>query len=243
MCYHYSLSVPLAKIETALQAKFDTSLWQPIYHVNAFTFLKMPVVTQEEADKIQFMHWGLIPPWIKNLAEADKIRTQTLNARSETIFEKPSFKNSILNKRCLIPADGFFEWMDVKKKKYPHYIQHKEKSIFCFAGIYSSWVDKVTGEILPCFSIITTDANEMLAKIHNLKQRMPLIIAPQDYKKWLNPNLSIEEIKSLLKPYPDAHLQNHTVSKLINSRTEDSNCVEVTAIFEYEGVATSVNVL
>ncbi len=242
MCYHYSLSVPAAKIETALQANFDIELWQPIYHANAFTFLKMPVVTQEAPDKIQLFNWGLILPWIKNLADADKIRTQTLNARSETIFEKPSFKNPILHQRCLIPADGFFEWMDVKKKKYPHYIQQKEKEIFCFGGIYSSWVDKSSGEILQCFSMITTEANGMLEKIHNLKQRMPLIIAPQDYKKWLDPALSVAEIKSLFKPYPDAALQNHTVSKLINSRTEDSDVVEVTELYLYEGIPESVEV-
>ncbi len=240
MCYHYSLSVPAAKIETALQANLDIELWQPIYHANAFTFLKMPVVTQEAPDKIQLFNWGLIPPWIKNLADADKIRIQTLNARSETVFEKPSFKNSILHQRCLIPADGFFEWMDVKKKKYPHYIQQKEKEVFCFGGIYSSWVDKSSGEILQCFSIITTEANSMLEKIHNLKQRMPLIIAPQDYKKWLDPALSVDEIKSLFKPYPDAALQNHTVSKLINSRTEDSDVAEVKEKYVYEGVASSV---
>ncbi len=239
MCYHYSLGVPAANIEVALQSKFEVELWQPIYHANAFTFLLMPVVTQQEPEKIQLMNWGLIPPWIKSLADAGKIRTQTLNARSETIFDKPSFKNSILNQRCLIPADGFFEWMDVKKKKYPHYIQQKGKELFCFGGIYSSWVDKNTGEILQGFSIITTEANGMLEKIHNLKQRMPLIIAPQDYKKWMNPNLTVDEIRSMFNPYPDAGMRNHTVSKLINSRTEDSNRVEITEPFKYDGVEVS----
>ena len=129
--------------------------------------------------------------------------------------------------------------MDVKKKKYPHYIQQKEKELFCFGGIYSSWVDKNTGEIVQGFSMITTEANGMLEKIHNLKQRMPLIIAPQDYKKWMNPNLTVDEIRSMFNPYPDAGMRNHTVSKLINSRTEDSNRVEITEPFKYDGVEVS----
>ena len=103
--------------------------------------------------------------------------------------------------------------MDLQKKKYPHFIYMKNNSLFCFAGIYSSWTDKETGEHLNTFSILTTDANPMLEKIHNIKKRMPVIVPPHLYKKWLQPDLTKEEINSFFNPYPDDAMQNHTISK------------------------------
>ncbi len=154
---------------------------------------------------------------------------------------KPYLKNllSVLisNNRCLIIADGFFEWMDFQKKKYPHLIQMQGEQVFCFAGIYSSWVDKTTGELVNSFSILTTDANPMMEKIHNLKNRMPVIVPPSLYKRWLSPNLTKEEINSFFIPYPEEKMQNHTISKRITSRTEDSNVIETLSPFEYPELA------
>jgi putative SOS response-associated peptidase YedK len=226
MCFHYSLTKERAEIEIQLGATWDDD-WQPVYHANGFNYPSVPVITQKEPDRIQMYQWGLIPHWVKTKADADKLRTQTLNARSETVFEKPSFRSYIPNNRCLIIADGFFEWMDFQKKKYPHYIYLNSHSIFCFAGIYSSWTDKETGELLNTYSILTSGANSMLARIHNSKERMPVIVPPHLYSRWLTPNLSKEEITSFFQPYPETTMQNHTISKLITSRTENPNVPEV----------------
>lgn len=237
MCFHYSLTKERTEIEIQLGIYFQDD-WQPIYHANGFSFLKMPVITQDNPSIIQQFSWGLIPAWVQSKADADKLKAQTLNARSETVFEKPSFRSSITHKRCLILADGFFEWMDFNKKKYPHYIHLKPESVFCFAGIFSSWVDKETGELLHTFSILTTKANLLMSKIHNSKQRMPVIVSPKFYNLWLNAESSKSDIQSLLlKPYPDADMNAYTISKLITSRSENSNTLSVIEPFDYPELA------
>ena len=232
MCFHYSLTKERAEIEIQLGVHFD-DVWTPVFHANGFSFLQMPVITQNKSGSIQLLHWGLIPNWIKTKADADKIRAQTLNARSESVFEKPSFRSCIGNNRCLVIADGFYEWMDFKKKKYPHLIFLKNERLFCFGGIYSSWADNETGEHLDTFSILTTDANPMMARIHNSKQRMPVIIPPHLYNKWLSADLKKEDINSFFNPYPENEMQSHSISKLITSHTQDSNQPEIRELFTY----------
>lgn len=237
MCFHYSITQQMSKITSALAMSWEGEEWQPVYHADGFTFLKMPVITQDQPNHIQLFNWGLIPSWVKNKMDADKLKSQTLNARSETVFEKPSFRNSITSRRCLVVADGFFEWMDFNKKKYPHYIYMKDKSVFCFAGIYSNWTDKETGELMQSFSILTTDANPMMEKIHNLKKRMPVILPKEHYSSWLQNEITSQQIQELLKPYPESQMDNHTISKTISSRQNDSNIPEVTVPFIYPELA------
>jgi putative SOS response-associated peptidase YedK len=236
MCFHYSLTKERAEIEIQLGAAWDDD-WEPVNYVNGFTFPKMPIITQKKPGSIIMSNWGLIPHWVKTKEDADKLRAQTLNARSETVFEKPSFRSFIHNNRCLIIADGFFEWMDFQKKKYPHYIYLKSNSLFCFAGIYSSWTDKKTGEFLETHSILTIGANPMLSRIHNNKERMPVIIPPDQYKRWLAPDLPKAEIQSFFTSYPETDMQNHTISKLITSKNENPNVPEVTEPFIYPELA------
>ncbi len=236
MCFHYALTKQKAEIEIQLGVQWDDE-WLPVFHADGFTFLQMPVITQKQPNHIQLFNWGLIPHWVKTKADADKLKAQTLNARSETVFEKPSFRSYIPNNRCLIIADGFFEWMDFQKKKYPHFIQMQNSQLFCFAGIYASWVDKATGELINSFSILTTDANPMMEKIHNLKKRMPVIVPPHLYKKWLSPGLTREEIESFFAPYPEEKMQNHTISKRITSRSEDSNVPQTLELATYPELA------
>lgn len=214
MCFHYSITQQMAKIESALKVTWDDGEWQPVPHANGFTFLKMPVITQDNPSKIQLYNWGLIPHWVKTKADADKLRAQTLNARSETVFEKPSFRSSIKHQRCLVVADGFFEWMDVQGKKYPYHIFMKDQSIFCFAGIYSQWADKETGELLQTFSILTTEANPMMEQIHNLKKRMPVILAPSAYQAWLQKENTAESLQVFLKPYSESEMDNCAIGAL-----------------------------
>jgi putative SOS response-associated peptidase YedK len=161
------------------------------------------------------------------------MRTNTLNAKSETIFEKPSFRASIGNKRCLLFAKGFYEWRDYEKKKYPYYIHLKNQPVFTFGGIYESWVNKNTGEIINTTSIITTEANPLMAEIHNSKMRMPLILTGENMHKWIDPSISKEETVALMKPYDESLMAAHTISKLITSRTENPNQPNVKEEFAY----------
>lgn len=227
----------MAKIEAALQVHWEGAEWQPVYHADGFTFLQMPVITMEEPKKVQLMQWGLIPHWVKTKADADKLKAQTLNARGETIFEKPSFRSGIAHHRCLVPADGFFEWMEFSKKKYPHYVYLKEHAIFCFAGIHSSWTDRATGEVIDTYSVITTEANPLMARIHNVKLRMPVILSASHYAEWLSAETPKETIASMLCPYPDAEMTAHTISKRITSRLDNSDVPEVVEPFVYPELA------
>lgn len=236
MCFHYALTKEKAEIEIQLGVNWDDE-WQPVFHAAGFSFLQMPVITQKQPGRVQLFNWGLIPHWVKTRADAGKLKTQTLNARSETVFEKPSFRSCIPNSRCLVIADGFFEWMDYQKKKYPHFIQMKDRQLFCFAGIYTSWVDKATGELINSFSILTTGANPMMERIHNLKKRMPVIVPPSLYKKWLQPDLTKEEIQSFFHPYPEENMQEHSISKRITSRTDNPNVPETLEPFTYPELA------
>ena len=209
-----------------IQAEWETP-FEPIYHVGGFDFPVMPVVTAQQPGKVQAYTWGLIPHWVKTLDDAQKLRAQTLNAKAETIFEKPSFRTYIQNNRCLVLADGFFEWMDFQKKKYPHYVHLKNDELFAFAGLYSNWTDKETGELFKTFAIITTDANPLMARIHNLKKRMPVILTKDQWNTWLDPQLTKEQIANMLLPCPDTNMNAYPISKLITTRGADTNVPEI----------------
>jgi putative SOS response-associated peptidase YedK len=214
MCFHYSLTQQAAAIAKTLQVQWNDTVWQPVPHANGFSFRAMPVLTQENLKQVQLFNWGLIPHWVKTKADADKLKAQTLNARCETIFEKPSFRNSITKKRCLIPADGFFEWMDVNGKKHPYRIRVGEDQLFFFGGIYAEWADPATGELISSFSIMTTEANALMEKIHNIKKRMPVIISPERYTEWLDARLSKDQIMDFFTPFPDEKMNAEAIEKL-----------------------------
>jgi putative SOS response-associated peptidase YedK len=165
-----------------------------------------PVVINKSGQReLAGMKWGLVPTWAKD----EKMKL--INARSETAHEKPSFKNSLKNQRCLIPADGFLEWAG--KEKQPHYIQLKEQALFAFAGLWSTWKN-LEGISLNTYSILTTTANEKLNPIH---ARMPVILPPRRYNTWLAPDSSLDVVRSLLTPLPSEELNFHPVSKEVNS--------------------------
>ena len=224
MCFHNSMSIKLA---ARYGRKSDViEIYQDIlneqYHVNAFNFPKYPVITS--SNEIQVFNWGLIPFWTKNEANADEIRRMTLNARADTIFEKPSFREPIMKKRCIVPSTGYFEWRNEGTKKIPYYIYLKDEPIFSMAGIYDSWLDKETGEEHSTFSIITTDTNSLTDYIHNTKHRMPAILSKENEEKWLNPNLTKQEIATFLHPYEadkmDAYvIENDFIKKKPTDRT------------------------
>ena len=185
MCYRTKLNTKLSEIELSLDAKFiEPDAYTPQLEINAFTFSKTPVILDENQGEIQMFNWGLIPFWAKD----DKIKKMTLNAKIETIAEKPSFRNSV-QKRCLVIADGYYEWQwkDSKgKEKQKYLITPTDQEILAFAGIYSTWINPETDESINSYSIVTTEANELMAEIHNNKKRMPVVLKKQDHKSWLN---------------------------------------------------------
>ncbi len=222
MCFHNAMSKKAQEVANRFNAQTEIE-FEPIFHGNAFSFPQWPVITAEDPEKIKLYRWGLIPHWVKDTQQAIQIRAQTLNAKSETVFEKPSFRFSIHKKRCFVISTGFYEWQDFRKKKYPYFIHLKNTEIFAMAGIYSRWVDKTTGEIFNTFSILTTAANPLMARIHNSKERMPVILKPESEREWLNTDLTDEQIKSFFLAIDDRMMEAHTIGKLITSRTENSN--------------------
>ena len=216
--------------------EFEKDL-EPFYHVSGFAHPRLIIYTHEEPYTPVIATWGLIPFWVKDNAQKVKLWNNTLNARGESIFEKPSFRNSAKSKRCLLQIDGFFEHHHAKGKTYPYFITRKDKEPITIAGLWDEWLDKETGEIIKSFSIVTTKANELMAKIHNnpklREPRMPLIVSNDTEDSWLDPKTSKEEIIKLIQPYPTIELTAHTVKRL---RGKDylGNVPEISEEFEYE---------
>ena len=225
MCFFYALAREAEKLENRLGVTLNFD-FRPVYYASGFDFPQMPVVTNTEPDRAQLFNWGLIPSWTKpeNVAT---MRSYTLNARSDSLFVKPSFRGSILQKRCLVPATGFYEWQTVGGKKYPYHVYLKTEDVFCFAGLWEEWTDRSSGELTRTFSIITTEANPLLARIHNLKKRMPVILPPNLEGDWLRQDLTREGIQALTEPLDDSLLAAHTISRLITSRNLERNVLEI----------------
>ncbi len=163
----------------------------------------MPVGT---ADGLEMMRWGLIPAWAKD----EKMGYKLFNTRSETVFEKPMWKGIVKRNRCLVPANGFYEWKKTEAGKIPQYIHLPDEKLFSFAGIWETWKHK--GQDWHTFSIMTTTPNEEMTPIHD---RMPVIVDREDYAMWLNADTE-DEINALLQPLPNGTLQIHEVSPDVN---------------------------
>ncbi len=188
MCYTIKQTANERLLEGRFRArvKYPPQLEQ-IEKSSGFAFPLVPVITNKETDSIQLFHWGLIPHWAKDM----EIRKSTLNARIETIEEKPSFRSYVKN-RCLVLIDGFYEyqWQDPKGKvKKPFLMTMSDGEPFALGGLFSVWTDKVTGELLLTFTILTTEANEQMAIIHNTKKRMPMILTKENEREWLEGKL------------------------------------------------------
>lgn len=225
MCFYTSMSAKAKKLAARYGRKLGVvdmaeKILAEQYRVNAFSFPDYPIVTSDP--EIQDFKWGLIPFWAKNEKQADEIKRMTLNARADTIFRKPSFREPIMKRRCLIPGTGYFEWRHEEGKKIPFYIYLKDEEIFSIAGIYDSWLDKSTGEIVNSFSLITTDSNPLTDYIHNTKHRMPAILSVEEEEKWLDPSLGKEVIESLLHPFPAERMDAYIIENdFLKKRADD----------------------
>ena len=241
MCFHKALVATVSELETRYEASMPTSAgFQPVYHTNAYQLPTWPILTHQEPGKFRMMHWGLIPRWTKNRNDATEIRTKTINARSETSYDKPSYRSAAqAGKRCLIPVTGFYEWHTMGSKKFPFYIAPKDQKIMSIAGLWDEWVEPETGEVISTYTMLTTDANPLLAAIHNTKKRMPCVLTdmldrPGTEQAWLHNELTEQEALALLaQQYPADQLHSYSISKRITSRTEPSDVPEVMAPYDY----------
>ena len=236
MCYHKSLNATAPQLEARYGATLPPGAdFQPVYHANAYNLPAWPVVTRQEPGKLQLVHWGLIPRWAKTRDDADDIRTKTINARSETIYEKPSYRIAAQKgQRCLIPVTGFYEWHTIGKAKFPFYISTTDQKMASIAGLWDEWLNGETGELIPTYTLLTTDANPLLAAIHNTKKRMPCLLTPEAERAWLHDDLSEADALTLLAAaYPADHLHSYSISKRITSRTEPSNVPDAMAPATY----------
>ncbi|MBC7383851.1 MAG: SOS response-associated peptidase [Bacteroidia bacterium] len=184
MCYYSKQSKDAIQLQARFNVTIEPDMNLTYHRSNGFTYPPLPVITNAMCGAVQLYNWGLIPTWAKDLS----FRRNTLNARIETVTELASFRSSV-NNRCLVPADGFYEWkwLDAKgKTKQQFLLSLPDDELFAFAGIYNQWTDRSTGEILNTFSIVTTEANELMSEIHHTKKRMPVILTPGNEKQWLN---------------------------------------------------------
>jgi len=170
--------------------------------------------------ELAVVRWGLIPSW----ADDPSIGNRLINARSETAAEKPSFRNALRHRRCLIPADGFYEWQAAGQgqRKQPFVIRMKDHKPFALAGLWETWTSADGGVIESC-TILTTDANDCLRPIHD---RMPVIMAPEDCNRWLDPASPLGEVQALLHPFPAEGMESYPVATLVNDpKHETAKCL------------------
>ena len=201
----------------------DTEDYQtsPMAYLNGYDHPRLYTLICDNTWQATRFEWGLIPEWTKSESEARSISNKTLNARGESMFDKASFKQSALTKRCLIFVDGFFEYHHKNGRSFPHFIQHTEKDkTMILGGLWSQWKNPLTGKEHHSAAIVTTQANELMNRIHNnpkLKEaRMPLILPTTNYETWLKSS-DEREIQQLVKPYPTELLMAYPVKRLIGT--------------------------
>jgi putative SOS response-associated peptidase YedK len=218
MCGRFSQSKTAEMLIKAFQLS-TTPSWQPRYNIaptqDVPTVLYVP---DQPGRQFKLLRWGLIPGWSKDLSIGYKL----INARAETLTEKPAFRSAFKRHRCLILADGFYEWQRLNGKKQPYYFRLANEQPFAFAGLWERWQKDET-TIESC-TIITTQANALLRPVHD---RMPVVLEPETYDPWLDPSTSTEQLQSLLRPYNSQAMEGYPVSSLVNSPSNESpNCLK-----------------
>lgn len=213
MCGRFTITLDPADLQQEFNLGNLPGEWKPRYNVAPTQ--NVPVVKEETRRDVEMMHWGLIPFWAKDKT----IGSRMINARAETLQEKPAFRQAFKQRRCLILADGFFEWqrLDAKRPKVPMYFRLKNGKAFTFAGLWETWRENPEKELHSC-TIITCIPNELVGQIHN---RMPVILDKEKCWRWLSdPNP--QELQKMLMPYPAEKMQAHAVGLQVNNPREDN---------------------
>jgi putative SOS response-associated peptidase YedK len=218
MCGRFTLASDLSTILKRFLIEQSRARFTPLYNIAPAQ--EAPVIVQNGSRAMEAYRWGLIPSWSKDPAIGNKL----INARAETLMEKASFKRPFQRQRCLVPADGFYEWKFTKTSqgKIPMRIRLKSHAPFAMAGLWDRWKDP-QGKEVRTFTIITTGANDAVQPIHH---RMPVILKPQDEAAWLDPKAESRHLTAALAPYPAEEMEAYAVSKLINNpSTNHPDCI------------------
>ena len=219
MCGRFARIIPLAQIIE--QFEIDTALSDLAASYNIAPGTEVAAIVIDGGKKLVTFKWGLVPSWAKEAS----IGNRMINARAETLKQKPSFRNALKKRRCLIIASGFYEWKKEGKEKVPVYIRLKNDSLFTFAGLYEFWkAPPPDGRTIGTCTIITTEANSLLKSIHD---RMPVIIKKEDHELWLDCAQDEQLVLPFLAPYPSEEMEAHEVSKTVNLPKHDGpECIK-----------------
>jgi putative SOS response-associated peptidase YedK len=183
-------------------------------HFNVSPASEMPVIVRKEEDEIALMRWGLVPRWTRDLDTSQK----PINARAETLAEKPVFRALLTTGRCLVPASGFYEWKKEGKRKVPFYFHLPESPLFAFAGLYDTW-QGMDGQSVLTYTIITCGPNALVGEVHD---RMPVILSRENEQRWLSHEpLAPQELAGILAPYPASAMEKTAVSDRVNNPAAD----------------------
>ncbi|HEU5282716.1 MAG TPA: SOS response-associated peptidase [Burkholderiales bacterium] len=214
MCGRYELHTPVEEVARRFDAALTDEARALPPRYNIAPSLRVPVLRQgRRGREIEAMTWGLIPSWAK-----DRSGVKPINARAETVFERPMFRNAIARRRCLLPADGFYEWRRGQARKQPYHIGMADGSLLALAGVWEYWAREGEQPLLSC-AIVVTDANPLMAAIH---ERMPVIVAPPDSARWLDPALSDRAaIETMLSPFPAELMRAYPISTRVNDAKND----------------------
>jgi putative SOS response-associated peptidase YedK len=226
MCGRFS-QAQIAELDREVFKLLSIPALPPRYNVAPTQEVAVVRQGSEAAERsLDLLRWGLIPHWAKDPA----IGNRMINARAESVADKPAFRDSFRERRCLVPSDGFYEWAKAKHGKQPYYVRVLGGKLFAFAGLWDRWRDP-TGETRETFTIITTEPNELLRQVHN---RMPVILAPEEYDSWLAPEATTAaDLSKLLRPYPTEQMSYYPVSRYVNSPdNEGPECVRPTELSE-----------
>jgi putative SOS response-associated peptidase YedK len=219
MCGRYRLSRRKQLIEEYFSSVSGEDDWNPRYNIAPTQ--SVPVIRQnpkEPRRELSLLRWGLIPSWAKD----PSISVQIINARSETAATKPAFRDPLTNRKCLIPADGFYEWQRRGKAKQPYCFEVNDGELFAFAGLWDRWKDP-SGEWIKSCSILTTTPNAVTSAVHD---RMPVILDPDNYDLWLDPGMTnVEAVSEMLKPFDARQMRYYPISTRINYvANDDAEC-------------------
>jgi putative SOS response-associated peptidase YedK len=193
---------------------FDEFSERPRFNVAPRQFMPIVGVNSAGVRAVKLARWGLVPSWVKG-----KPKSEPINARCETAATSAMFRQAIARRRCLVPADGFFEWQGSKPPKQPYFIHLRSDEPFAFAGVWERWRAEENADPLDTFTILTTSPNELMNPIHN---RMPVIVAAGDYDRWLDRTIGTEGIADLLRPYPAEEMEAYAVSTRVNNVKNDA---------------------
>ena len=222
MCGRSSLTKTEKELEERFRATFyseDLERYNPLPNFNVAPTQLHPVITQQEPSVIHLYRWGLIPFWAKDI----KIGSKMINARIEGIAEKPAFRQAFEKRRCLVPFDGYYEWMKTPEGKIPYRIKVTNTDIFSMAGLYEVWKGQ-DGKVIKSFTIITQEADPLIAHLHD---RMPLILLPEQEKLWIDASVPTKDVINNLQPVPGDWITWYRVSDRVNKVTEnDAGLIE-----------------